>query len=121
MKARVKATGEIVEVREEYDPRGEEVQVFYSNEEDPHEVYEKEELDFDVKENSFPKDDLDYWTRLEHQYAGMAMQGMLNNSYLAGEFRKDPNNGIEDMSKIITKAAAVYAHALVEKMKEANR
>ena len=60
----------------------------------------------------------DYWTRLEHQYAGMAMQGMLNNSYLAGEFRKDPNNGIEDMSKIITKAAIVYAHALVEKLKE---
>jgi hypothetical protein len=62
--------------------------------------------------------DLDYWTRLEHTYAGMAMQGMMNNSYLAGEFRKDPNNGIEDMSKIITKAAAVYAHALVEKLKE---
>lgn len=60
----------------------------------------------------------DYWTRLEHQAAIAAMQGMLNNSYLAGEFRKDPNNGIEDMSKIITKAAAVYAHALVEKMKE---
>lgn len=59
-----------------------------------------------------------YWTRLEHQAAIAAMQGMLNNSYLAGEFRRDPNNGIEDMSKIITKAAAVYAHALVEKMKE---
>ena len=67
------------------------------------------------------KDEPDYWTRLEHQYAGMAMQGMLNNSYLAGEFRKDPNNGIEDMSKIITKAAAVYAHALVEKMKEERK
>lgn len=66
--------------------------------------------------NSF----LDYWTRLEHQAAIAAMQGMMNNSYLAGEFRKDPNNGIEDMSKIITKAAAVYAHALVEKMKEVN-
>ena len=77
----------------------------------------------------FTKDELDivplswkpfeptYWQKLKHTYAGMAMQGMLNNSYLAGEFRKDPNNGIEDMSKIITKAAAVYAHALVEKMK----
>ena len=46
MKARVKATGEIVEVREEYGFRGKEVQVFYSNEEDPHEVYEKENLFF---------------------------------------------------------------------------
>lgn len=71
----------------------------------------------DIHESIY-QDSPDYWTRLEHQYAGMAMHGMLNNSYLAGEFRKDPNNGIEDMSKIITKAAAVYAHALVEKMKE---
>lgn len=105
MKARIKATGEIVDVTcivEKYvvthDPRTV--------------IFEKDELDFDIE------DDPDYWTRLEHQYAGMAMQGMMNNSYLAGEFRKDPNNGIEDMSKIITKAAAVYAHALVEKLKE---
>ena len=75
---------------------------------------------FDLNNVEFLDNPQDYWTRLEHQYAGMAMQGMMNNSYLAGEFRKDPNNGIEDMSKIITKAAAVYAHALVEKMKEAD-
>ena len=66
-------------------------------------------------------DEPDYWTRLEHQAAIAAMQGILNNSYLAGEFRKDPNNGIEDMSKIITKAAAVYAHALVEKYKKEEK
>ena len=57
MKARVKATGEIVEVKEEYDLTNAMVEVFYSNEEDPDEVYEKEELDFDVKEKSFPKDE----------------------------------------------------------------
>ena len=77
-------------------------------------TYWEEDLDFGAED----KDNPDYWTRLEHQYAGMAMQGMMNNSYLAGEFRKDPNNGIKDMSNIITKAAIVYAHALVEKMKE---
>lgn len=119
MKARVKATGEIVEVivKEipQYSIQGENtggpieylVKRFYDGEN----YYRYDELNFDIE--SF-----DYWTRLEHQYAGMAMQGMMNNSYLAGEFRKDPNNGIEDMSKIITKAAAVYAHALVEKLKE---
>ena len=106
MKARVKATGDIIEIDED-------CSYVYAKNYDK--SYSLANLEFlDVKENETP----DYWTRLEHQYAGMAMQGMLNNSYLAGEFRKDPNNGIEDMSKIITKAAAVYAHALVEKLKE---
>ena len=112
MKARVKATGDIVEISED-------CSYVYAQHFDK--SYNINELEFlDVKENSFPKDE-DYWTRLEHQYAGMAMQGMLNNSYLAGEFRRDPNNGIEDMSKIITKAAAVYAHALVEKYKKEEK
>lgn len=106
MKARVKATGNIVDVEwYGHDSMG----TIYADVTHTTKYYEYE-LDFDTV--------YDYWTRLEHQYAGMAMQGMLNNSYLAGEFRKDPNNGIEDMSKIITKAAAVYAHSLVEKMKE---
>ena len=108
MKAKIKATGEIVHVGDyntiHHDP-------MYKNERTG--PWRLEELDF--------TETPDYWIRLEHQYAGMAMQGMMNNSYLAGEFRKDPNNGIEDMSKIITKAAAVYAHALVEKMKEERK
>ena len=108
MKARIKATGEIVEARRLC--QSSQGPIWEAKGSD----YYEYELDFDNL------DDPDYWTRLEHQYAGMAMQGMLNNSYLAGEFRKDPNNGIKDMSKIITKAAAVYAHALVEKMKEDN-
>lgn len=104
MKARIKATGEIVDIAEYSTIYAENhINCFYPNE-------------LDILNNSD-----DYWTRLEHQYAGMAMQGMMNNSYLAGEFRKDPNNGIEDMSKIITKAAAVYAHALVEKYKKEER
>ena len=104
MKARVIATGKIVEVVANEN---------YYDTTDNKERYYSHELDFN--------DTTDYWTRLEHQYAGMAMLGMLNNSYLAGEFRKDPNNGIEDMSKIITKAAAVYAHALVEKYKKEEK
>ena len=111
MKARVKATGEIVEVRYSHHSMDCPSQHYYRTPNGS--TYKEESLDFN--------DTSDYWEKLKHQYAGMAMQGMLNNSYLAGEFRKDPNNGIEDMSKIITKAAAVYAHALVEKMKEADR
>lgn len=109
MKARVKATGALLEVRlQDIDT---EYPYICDMQGEGGTLWKESELEF-------LEDDPDYWTRLEHQYAGMAMQGMLNNSYLAGEFRRDPNNGIEDMSKIITKAAAVYAHALVEKLKE---
>lgn len=116
MKVRVKATGEIKEVaRGIYSPYQ-----YVDNEETIYTEDEVEELPEDGGAIFFDLA-IDYWTRLEHAYAGMAMQGMLNNSYLAGEFRKDPNNGIEDMSKIITKTAAVYARALVEKMKEERK
>ena len=88
MKARVKATGEIVEV----------IAI------DGDWLFCSDGAHYGVESLEGIKSEIDYWTRLEHQYVGMAMQGMMNNSYLAGEFRKDPNNGIEDMSKIITKA-----------------
>lgn len=64
MKARIKATGEIVEVyfygKEGYD--------YVCN--DKEECYERGELEI--------LDEPDYWTRLEHQYAGMAMQGLMS-------------------------------------------
>ena len=83
MKARVKETREIIEVKEV---------TKYSSNYAPSTVYEdvtdgviykKEFLDFediaeeksDVKEKSFPKDEPDYWEKLKHQHAGMAMQG----------------------------------------------
>ena len=54
----------------------------------------------------------DYWTRLEHQYAGMAMQGMLANP----AFPKHSQDGY--YKKNIANNAYEYAHALVEKLKE---
>jgi hypothetical protein len=114
MKARVKETGKIVEVREEYDLRGEAVQVFYSNEEDPHEVYEKEELDFNVNDNINPT--IDYWTRLEHTYAGMAMQGILSNPESELDYKGD-----EALPQALAGCAAKVAHALVEKYKEKEK
>ena len=110
MKARVKATDEIVEVREEYDLREAMVQVFYSNEEDPYEVYEKEELDFRVNDNIDPT--IDYWTRLEHTYAGMAMQGLM--SYVEQITPKEGRSFCDEIVGISVKVA----YALVEKLKE---
>ena len=60
MKARVKATGEIVEVVKDGP--------FY-NVIDGYERYYEHELDF--------QDLISYWDRLLHQYAGMAMHGIL--------------------------------------------
>lgn len=61
----------------------------------------------DVKEKSFPKDEPDYWTSLEHQYAGMAMHAILThygNAKVNGDY--------------CAEEAKYYAHALVEKLKE---
>ena len=121
MKARVKATGEIVEVEPTF-VDGNKVYSWVTNNGYFH---SSGSLDFetitqeknDVKEKSLPKDEPDYWEKLKHQAAIAAMQGMMNNSFLVGEFKKDPNNGISDMSNIITKAAVIYATALVEKLK----
>lgn len=109
MKARVKATGEIVEVQEEYDLSNAMVEVFYSNVEDSYDTYEREELDFNIKDDNTP----DYWTRLEHQYAGMAMQGILGNPEIELDYE-----GNEGYVQAVTATAARFAHALVEKMKE---
>ena len=62
----------------------------------------------------------DYWTRLEHQYAGMAMQGLLTNTALA-KLLHDDNASIKDKTGIFSEWAKMYAHALVEKMKEVRK
>ena len=60
MKARVKATGEIVEIVE--------TDFAASN----GMIYDEEDL-------IISKDEPDYWEKLKYQYAGMAMQGMLSD------------------------------------------
>ena len=95
MKARVKATGEFVEVHtcdeaDFVDRNGKyywEHQLFFGS------------LD------TFPYEDPDYWTKLEHQYAGMAMQGLLTH------------HGATVNPDWINEEAEAFAHALVEKMK----
>jgi hypothetical protein len=107
MKIKVKATGEIKEVA-----RG-----IYS----PYQYVDKEGTIYtedDVEE--LPGDDgvmfydptIDYWTRLKHTYAGMAMQGLMTIlPYIGGLEGRTPKDEIVDL-------ATATAHALVEKMKE---
>lgn len=96
MKARVKATGEIVSVYNWGDP------TFRA---DNGEIYQKSELDFDVEDENNPN----YWDRLLHQYAGMAMQGIMANSL----FMPYDGKEIADLSNDI-------ATALVNKLKESK-
>lgn len=60
--------------------------------------------------------DPDYWTKLEHQYAGMAMQGILTNIDLLMSLvkKKDPNYPAK---YTVAEFAKDCAQALVEKMK----
>lgn len=106
MKARVKETGEIVDVR--VAERGR----MYCD----YDFIDSEGLQYDADELEYDPDP-DYWTRLEHQYAGMAMQGMLNNSLLITGLLK-VNKSHEDVVAEVTGTAIRYAHALVEKLKE---
>ena len=97
MKARIKATGEIVDIAEYSTIYAENhINCFYPNE-------------LEILDTSD-----DYWIRLEHQYAGMAMQGILSNANHALWDRENNAEGI-------AKSASAIAHALVEKMKEERK
>ena len=55
----------------------------------------------------------DYWSRLEHQAAIAAMQGILSNPESELDYKDD-----ETFPSALAGCAAKLAHALVEKMKE---
>lgn len=102
MKARVKATGEIVEINETH------TEIFT----DVHDnAFSIDEIDFNVVERKDP----DYWTRLEHQYAGMAMQGILSGNSIMERIARFK---VEDLPSLVANLSIQCAHALVEKMKE---
>ena len=114
MKARVKATGEIgIVTRIDMLLNDDFVSL------SPNEV----ELLSNYADNNKDKlyDELDevYWENLKHQYAGMAMQGMLSNAIGFDEVRKEAAaNGIDNLIGLIAGAATDYATALVNKLKE---
>lgn len=99
MKARVIATGKIVEVK-------------YSRQMGPDAVYRdlvtgEHYMDFEL--SFLPEDGTpDYWTRLEHQAAIAAMQGFLAS-------------GWETTYEKIAEYSIEQAHALVEKYKKEEK
>ena len=109
MKACVKVTGKIVEVR-------------YSRQMGPDAVYRdlvtgKHYMDFEL--SFLPEDGTpDYWTRLEHQYAGMAMQALLSSDTMMRVLSRRDNGTMEEE---VAREAFDYAHALVEKYKKEER
>ena len=98
MKARVISTGRYVEV-DECGQAFKDMGMDYMDTRGY--CYKSEELDFT---DNIP---FDYWTRLEHTYAGMAMQGMMAHTNI-------------DYDEIVD-LCVEFAHALVEKMKEERK
>ena len=98
MKARIKATGEIVDLA----PYTRVCEDFAKGR-----SWLVEELD--------DADDVpDYWTRLEHQYAGMAMQGLCANPI----FMKDHEGDFQVNEDMVAVYAYDLSHTLVQKLKE---
>ena len=105
MKARVKATGEIVEIVGEGIQNSNMVMAAHG------EWFTKDELD--IVPLSWKPFEPTYWQKLEHQYAGMAMQGILS----CPEWNIVPREGVSHAQECALQAQE-YAHALVEKLKE---
>ena len=109
MKARVKGTNNIIDVEFDEDAFNEGYPPYREKENDM--FYQPEQLEWvDNEENADP----DYWTRLEHQYAGMAMQGLCANA----KFMQDHEGDFQCHEEMIAEYAKDIAHALVEMMKE---
>ena len=99
MKARVKETGEIVEIVGEGIQNSNMVMAAHG------EWFTKDELD--IVPLSWKPFEPTYWQKLEHTYVGMAMQGILAHEGAGTEFRN-----------YLVQEAMGIAHALVEKLKE---
>lgn len=117
MKARVKATGEIVNVQatmiEGYDVVSTDGVYFTLDQlelEQKHKIFAENCLNGIKQGIDYTPD---YWTRLEHQYAGMAMQGIL----ACDEWKISPREGVSFEGEVALQAHEL-AHALVQKLKE---
>lgn len=100
MKARVKETGEIIELcNMEYDENGDE--------------YYRDELEL------IGDYDPDYWEKLKHQYAGMAMQGIMSNK----EMFNTIINGVfpPEIPAYISARCDEYATALISQLKKKEK
>lgn len=108
MEARVKATGKIVEIVGEGIQNSNMVMAAHG------EWFTKDELD--IVPLSWKPFEPTYWQKLEHQYAGMAMQGLLNNNLLSSVLLKTGTTH-EDYINEVVNVADEYAKALITRMK----
>ncbi len=115
---RAKEAGVISQYRSDY-PYGKKSVEFGYNQG----AYEQKAIDDELKSQLTP----DYWTRLEHQYAGMAMQGMSENffkdyrDYCAGFGDMDEDEAkatMKDFANAMADVCYYFAHTLVEKYKK---
>lgn len=122
MKARVIATGEIINVAPvwEIDTTTEKKSAT-SVKGDDGRIYDLSEVNIEVVKNEDNIDNIDqipdYWTRLEHQAAIAAMQGIMTNPIGFENIRARGTN-IQIETALL---ASEFAHALVEKMKEEKK
>ena len=111
MKARVKETGEIIDV------------ILYNRDgfayirDDGETVYEFHELEI-IEEPH-------YWEKLLHQYAGMALQGLMadaNNSLCEklknNEDAQNANEIVKEHRRIVASICVSYATVLIEKLQD---
>ncbi len=121
MKARVKATDRVIQVMNVMDEKGNSVWEEISDMTNHCPKYSCDELEFidipiDVQKRKIIEPD--YWEKLKHQYAGMAMQGILSNNNLLNflcEGNKKP------LSKIVLDNADIIATALVNRLKKESQ
>lgn len=126
MKARVKATDEIIEVdavRRFPNARGSYIVYI-----DVRTFKEYDEEEVDTKDLTTLAEvrhmhtvDPDYWTRLEHTYAGMAMQVLMTDPALINVYREDGKIAMKSFVEAVADICHDLAHALVQKMKEERK
>lgn len=104
MKARVKATGDIIEVE-----RVGIASDIWALQSDTTVVFDDAELDINI--------DPDYWEKLKHWYAGMAMQSYVNNDKYLRELREICKE-VQEMRDYIADLSIALATTLVNKLKE---
>ena len=112
MKARIKATGDVVEISLSHIVYDEGKKIMWYN--TPQRAsFTGDELEFIDTEENF-----DYWTRLKHQYAGMAMQVVLEKSYNEDYHTNLMASWSKCDAEEVARLSVIYATALVEKLKE---
>lgn len=123
MKARVKATDRVIQVMNVIDNKGNSVWEEISDTTNHSPQYSCDDLEFldipeDIQKEKRVKPD--YWEKLKHQYAGMAMQSYVNNNVYLSELQKMCKEPRE-MRDYIADLSIALATALVNKLKEESQ